>query len=162
MRREAPYLQRVEALDQMPTARTAGMRTQERYVQVVPSQASVFVRQQNRTSMVEESLYVRRVTKTVLIAAPTPLELTREQSAGYLGVSLKTVDRLRDAGELDWFYVGASVKVELESIEAFKERQREARRNRQRSRSDLEESKREGLELVIPALEEARARKAAA
>jgi hypothetical protein len=112
--------------------------------------------------MVEDSLYVRQVTKTVLIAAPTPLELTREQSAGYLGVSLKTVDRLRDAGELDWFYVGASVKVELESIEAFKERQRQARRNRQRSRRDLEESKREGLELVIPALEEARARKAAA
>ena len=106
--------------------------------------------------MVEEALYVRQVTSEI-----TSSELSRRETAACLGVSLKTVDRLRDAGEIDWFGIGAAVRVELASIDAYKERQREARRRKQRGTSGLAQSKFE-LELKIPALDEARAQRAAA
>jgi excisionase family DNA binding protein len=117
---------------------------------------TVFVRSQIRPSMVEEALYVRQVTSEIISS-----ELSRRETAAYLGMSLKTVDRLRDNGEIDWFEIGAAVRIELASIDAYKERQREARRRKQRGTSGLVQSKFE-LELNIPALDEARAQRAAA
>jgi excisionase family DNA binding protein len=101
--------------------------------------------------------YLRRVPSPI-----QPKEISRHEAALYLGVSVKTVDRLRAAGELDDFAIGAVVRIEIESIDAFKERQRQARRSRQFASTRLAESVREEDELPIPALARARDERAAA
>ena len=49
--------------------------------------------------------------------------LTKKQTASYLAVSTKTIDRLRAAGELDWINVRSSVSVASASLQAYERRQ---------------------------------------
>jgi excisionase family DNA binding protein len=104
--------------------------------------------------MVEKSHYVRRVTQTI-----QPNELSRHEAALYLGVSLRTLDRLREDGEIESFLVRGCVRVVVAAIDAYKERQREAaRRERMRAGRPMAKS---DFEIEIPFLAERRRQRAA-
>lgn len=55
------------------------------------------------------------------IASTDPAKLT---AASYLGVSRATMYRLRAAGEVEGFHVGAAAMITRESLDAYMERQR--------------------------------------
>lgn len=60
-------------------------------------------------------------------APPAPVELAPIRPRGlpmpaaarYLGVSLRTVERLRQSGELRAYHVGRRVLIELDSLDAY-------------------------------------------
>lgn len=96
--------------------------------------------------MVEEAHYVRRVTRTIESA-----EFSRREAALYMGVSLRTIDRLREEGEIESFLIRASVKVPQASLDAYKDRQRDAaRRHRERaSRPQVKDESEIGVPLLV-------------
>ena len=53
-----------------------------------------------------------------------PVGLPLADAARYLGVSRWTIQRLRAAGEIVGFHVGAAAMIELDSIDAYVARQR--------------------------------------
>lgn len=53
--------------------------------------------------------------------------VSSQSAARRLDVSVKTIYRLRAAGELDWIRVGSRVRISLASLEAYEQRQRQAR-----------------------------------
>jgi hypothetical protein len=61
-------------------------------------------------------------------------DLAKKTAARELGVSERTIDRLRNQGEITWHLVGAKVVIAEESIAAFRERQRDAATALQRVR----------------------------
>ena len=73
--------------------------------------------------------------------------LTKAQAARQFGVSTRTIDRLRRDGELVWMRTrGGHVRIEAAAVDAYEARQTAAATRR----------------ATIPALDEARAEKAAA
>jgi excisionase family DNA binding protein len=88
-----------------------------------------------------------------------PNELSRREAALYLGVSLRTLDRLREDGEIESFGVRGCVRVVVASIDAYKERQREAAK---RLRTQAGQLPAKGdFEIEMPWLAERRGRRAA-
>ena len=59
------------------------------------------------------------------------MALTREQAAAELSCSVRTLDRLRERGELDWIELGTGggIRILRDSLEAYVERQRNRRHN---------------------------------
>jgi excisionase family DNA binding protein len=104
--------------------------------------------------MVEEAHYVRQVTQTI-----QSNELSRRGAALYMGVSVRTIDRLREDGEIESFLVRGSVRIPNYSLDRYKERQRDAAR-RQRERAGHPTVK-DDFEISVPFLEERRKRRAA-
>jgi excisionase family DNA binding protein len=104
--------------------------------------------------MVEEAHYVRRVTRTI-----ESEDFSRREAALYLGVSARTIDRLREEGEIEDFLVRGSVRIPKDSLDAYKERQREAarRRRERRARPQVKDD----FDIAVPFLEERRTRRAA-
>jgi excisionase family DNA binding protein len=49
--------------------------------------------------------------------------LSKQKAARRLDLSTRTIDRLRAKGEFDWIKVGASVRIEITSLEAYESRQ---------------------------------------
>jgi excisionase family DNA binding protein len=80
--------------------------------------------------------------------------LSRKDAARRLGCSTRTIDRLREEGELEEFTVGSRVVIEIASILAYEQRQR-ARRKPATPAEDFQ------ARFPIRALEEIRAAKAA-
>jgi excisionase family DNA binding protein len=54
-----------------------------------------------------------------------PIGLPVRDAAAYLGVSRWTIQRLRTAGELRGFHIGAASMITTESLDAYVARQRE-------------------------------------
>ena len=61
-----------------------------------------------------------------VVAAIRPRGIPLNQAARYLGVSRWTVQRLRSRGELVGYHVGAAAMIDLDSLDAYVERQRAA------------------------------------
>lgn len=104
--------------------------------------------------MVEHPLYVRRVTTPIETA-----DVSRHEAALKMGLSPRTIDRLRADGELESFLYRGCVKIPTASIEAYRERQREAaRRLRERS---FKPPVIDDFDVEVPFLAERRRRRAA-
>jgi excisionase family DNA binding protein len=56
-----------------------------------------------------------------------PEVMTKEQAARYLQVSVRTVDRLRERGELAWSDVGNLVRITRSSLDAYLANERNQR-----------------------------------
>jgi excisionase family DNA binding protein len=104
--------------------------------------------------MVEESHYVRRVTRT--IESP---DFSRREAAVYIGMSVRTVDRLREDGEIESFLQRASVRIPKSSLDAYRDRERLAAQ-RARERAHAPRLK-DDFDTEVPYLKERRARRAA-
>jgi excisionase family DNA binding protein len=52
-----------------------------------------------------------------------PKYLSKQKAARRLDSSTRTIDRLRAKGQLDWIKVGAGVRIDLASLEAYERRQ---------------------------------------
>jgi excisionase family DNA binding protein len=158
MSARAPYLRRVK-LEDTPQRDLTGTVEPCRVASWTPyvrgsAGTTVFVRSQNRCCMVELPLYVRRVTDPI-----ESDEFSRQEAALKLGVSLRTIDRLREDGELESFLVRGIVRIPKESVEAYKARQRdEARRQRERA---FKETVKDDFDVEVPFLAERRGRRAA-
>ena len=73
------------------------------------------------------------------------LAITREQAAAELNCSVRTIDRLRERGELDWFELdeGGGIRILWDSLLAFVDRRKNARRQAEAA----EEARDDGLDL---------------
>ena len=61
----------------------------------------------------------------------TKTELKKKDAANWLDVSTRTIDRLRADGELEASRVRGGVRIEIASLQAYKDRQRKLAREKQ-------------------------------
>jgi hypothetical protein len=66
---------------------------------------------------------VRGSVETTTSLAELPRLLLKGEALGYLGASVRTVDRLRQQGKLEAVLVGASVRITARSLESLVIRQ---------------------------------------
>lgn len=71
---------------------------------------------------------ITRIGPAVRTLDELPDLASKWEVASYLGVSWRTVDRLRKRGELDTVFVETLPRITKESVAAYVERQREASR----------------------------------
>jgi excisionase family DNA binding protein len=71
-------------------------------------------------------------------------DLAKKTAARELGVSERTIDRLRNQGEITWHLVGSKVVIAEESIAAFRERHKTRRRPCSESGTTASSSGRQG------------------